>query len=118
MMMHTAIPPTDQLTTAQQRELARELSVQLARTERRLALVDALLEEPRVDDRGTATEERRALTQQRTHLQQALARLASGRYGQCVVCGALMPYGRLLLHPDAEGCSACVSRGDAAPPVA
>lgn len=114
MTPYTATPPADQLTAAQQRELARELAVQLARTERRIALVeDTLLEEAPAEDLLEASEEVRVLLQQRTRLRNALTRLTTDQYGRCLTCGTAVPYGRLLLHPDAESCSACRSRSDA-----
>ena len=49
---------------------------------------------------------------------QALQRLASGRYGLCSDCGAAIPLARLQLAPQAQRCVACESqleRGRARP---
>lgn len=37
----------------------------------------------------------------------ALARLEAGRYGQCTRCGAEIPAARLAAVPQAEHCNAC-----------
>ena len=37
----------------------------------------------------------------------ALARLADGSYGECVDCGADIPYGRLSAYPAAKRCVGC-----------
>ena len=43
-------------------------------------------------------------------IDQALARLAEGRYGLCADCGAEIPAERLQLFPQALRCVACGSR--------
>ncbi len=40
----------------------------------------------------------------------ALRRLADGSYGECVTCGADIPYARLAAYPAAIRCVACQSR--------
>src|SRR6478735_9063150 len=40
----------------------------------------------------------------------ALARLESGTYGVCEVCGAVIPDGRLEARPTARTCVACAPR--------
>ena len=40
-------------------------------------------------------------------LVEALRRLDAGTYGTCVACGADVPYGRLLVMPEARHCPAC-----------
>lgn len=42
-------------------------------------------------------------------IEQALARLAAGTYGECADCGAEVPYARLALEPQALRCVACES---------
>jgi RNA polymerase-binding transcription factor len=37
----------------------------------------------------------------------ALARLADGTYGECIDCGAGIPYGRLSAYPAAKRCVGC-----------
>ncbi|HET9045959.1 MAG TPA: TraR/DksA C4-type zinc finger protein [Casimicrobiaceae bacterium] len=43
----------------------------------------------------------------------ALGRLADGTYGECVDCGAEIPYARLAAYPAAIRCVACQSRLEA-----
>lgn len=40
-------------------------------------------------------------------LEAALRRLAEGRYGRCDACGGPIPYGRLLVVPEARHCAGC-----------
>lgn len=40
-------------------------------------------------------------------LEAALERLGQGLYGVCMVCQAELPYGRLLVFPEAEACARC-----------
>ena len=37
----------------------------------------------------------------------ALARIDDGTFGVCIVCGSALPYGRLLVFPEAESCARC-----------
>jgi DnaK suppressor protein len=37
----------------------------------------------------------------------ALARLADGSYGECIDCGAGIPYARLSAYPAAKRCVGC-----------
>lgn len=37
----------------------------------------------------------------------ALRRIEQGSYGRCTTCGAAMPYGRLLVMPEARTCAGC-----------
>jgi DnaK suppressor protein len=41
------------------------------------------------------------------NVEQALARLHDGRYGDCVDCGDPIPYARLVAYPAAKRCVAC-----------
>jgi RNA polymerase-binding protein DksA len=43
----------------------------------------------------------------------ALARLASGTYGECADCGTEIPYARLAAYPAATRCVSCQSRVEA-----
>lgn len=98
------------LTEAQLRDLARELAVQLARIERRLALseddpLDALGgHDGPADDR---TDERRELRSQRAQLTAAIGRISAGTYGECLSCGAPLSYGRLIMQPEVGLCTGC-----------
>lgn len=40
-------------------------------------------------------------------IQAALDRIGKGTFGTCVVCGSGLPYGRLLVFPEAEACARC-----------
>jgi DnaK suppressor protein len=40
----------------------------------------------------------------------ALDRLATGNYGKCVACDQPIPYGRLIVMPEALHCITCRSR--------
>ena len=46
-------------------------------------------------------------------VEQALARVADGTYGDCVECGAHIPQGRLAANPSAPRCIACQERLEA-----
>lgn len=41
------------------------------------------------------------------NVEQALARLADGSYGECLDCGNAIPYARLAAYPAAKRCVAC-----------
>ena len=41
------------------------------------------------------------------NVEQALARLDDGSYGECVDCGSAIPYARLAAYPAAKRCVAC-----------
>jgi phage/conjugal plasmid C-4 type zinc finger TraR family protein len=41
------------------------------------------------------------------NVEQALARLHDGDYGDCVDCGKPIPYARLVAYPSAKRCVAC-----------
>ena len=41
------------------------------------------------------------------NVEQALARLADGSYGECVDCGSAIPYPRLAAYPAARRCVGC-----------
>lgn len=40
-------------------------------------------------------------------LEAALKRFRDGRFGLCTICEAELPYGRLLVLPEAESCARC-----------
>jgi phage/conjugal plasmid C-4 type zinc finger TraR family protein len=42
-----------------------------------------------------------------SNVEQALARLADGSYGECVDCGSAIPFARLVAYPAARRCVAC-----------
>lgn len=110
----SSVPPPSRLTAAQRRELESDLRREL------LALDRRLLSERQADAaetrfapthdvslpmRGASdTEVRRDL------VASALARLADETYGKCARCGEPIPYGRLLVMPEATHCLRCSSR--------
>jgi DnaK suppressor protein len=55
----------------------------------------------RLDDRGKAEIEA---------IDAALARIATGDYGRCVVCGNLIPASRLEAMPEAATCVGCAAK--------
>ena len=65
-----------------------------------------------VDERGRPEEQallRRAVRARRKleDVQEALGRLAAGRYGRCEQCGAGIPAGLLALIPETRYCPRC-----------
>lgn len=109
------------LTDEQVRELAHDLERELARLRRsmgstaeaarpveldqaavgRLSRVDALANQQMQKDlhaREQALE---------GSILDALRRIEEGTYGRCVACGAEIPYGRLLVMPEARACAGC-----------
>jgi DnaK suppressor protein len=110
----SSLPPPIHLTAAQMRELESELHRELAALERRLA------GERQVESTDThvLTGHDAAMTTGRTSdiivrrdvVATALERLASGEYGVCARCGEPIPYGRLLVMPEATHCLRCSGR--------
>lgn len=111
---------TTALTRAQRRELEAELRRERARLERSLvsdASDDALAGGAATD--GIGEEQARGAGQglavafeSRAHVRHAaivdaLDRLERGDYGRCASCGERIPYGRLLVMPEAVHCIAC-----------
>ena len=54
------------------------------------------------------------LTAQQERVKAALARVADGSYGRCVVCGRELPDERLEARPEAERCVDCQQKAEAA----
>jgi len=54
------------------------------------------------------------LTAQLERVKAALARVADGTYGRCVVCGRELPDERLEARPEAERCVDCQQKAEAA----
>lgn len=44
-------------------------------------------------------------------LEAALRRMDEGTFGLCETCGSPIPYGRLLVMPEARHCATCGARG-------
>ena len=109
-----SVPPPRQLTSAQLRELEAELRRELTALERRLANER---QDESNDPIGVASDGVAVGTQRmsdtdlrRDLVAAALARLASGEYGACSHCGDPIPFGRLLVMPEATHCLACSGR--------
>lgn len=113
-----------QLTAEQLAELRTELERELARLERsmqgtREASRPAVLDQSaigrlsRIDaiqnQQLTAGLHERELARH-AQLLDALARFADGTYGRCLTCGRGIPYGRLLVFPEARTCAGCERR--------
>lgn len=101
---HPMITNAHSLTHPQLRELSRELAVELARVQRRLALADDVAQD---EADAEHAEQQAKLAAQRDRLSAALGRVSDGQYGYCIACGGAIAYGRLLLHPDADLCLSC-----------
>ncbi len=108
------------VSLAQLRELETELRRELARLERITPKETAALDhdradspfvarpriEPDANDGLAATLQQRALAR-RAEVLDALERLDKGRYGVCAGCRSPIPYGRLLVMPEAAYCVSC-----------
>jgi len=69
---------------------------------------------PEIEEEGQEENIARLLTRLDDHdrealeaIEQALARIATGDYGRCAVCGELIPEGRLEALPATDKCLAC-----------
>lgn len=109
-----SLPPPHGLTSAQMRELEAELRRELGALDRRLVseqqhqasemhLVD-------VHDAAAAIHRTNDAVVRRDVVATALARIASGEYGACSLCGAPIPYGRLFVMPESTHCLGCGGR--------
>ncbi len=65
-------------------------------------------------DREVALERADRLMVEERELGEALLRLRAGTYGECVDCGAAIPFERLKAQPAALRCVACQQRREAA----
>jgi DnaK suppressor protein len=111
-MTITAVP--HRLTSVQLRDLETELRRELAALGRRLAS-ERQAESAETDDEAmhsvVATTHRASdIAERRDIVAAALARLTSGEYGTCSRCGEAIPYGRLLVMPEATHCLSCSGR--------
>ncbi|HEU4565992.1 MAG TPA: TraR/DksA C4-type zinc finger protein [Gemmatimonadaceae bacterium] len=108
------------LTTAQLRDLERELRSERARlertmlaegeSERALSPSGVTLRAPANAEGGLAIAlESRTLARHEA-LVDALRRLEAGTYGSCASCSDPIPYGRLLAMPEAARCVSCAGR--------
>lgn len=96
------------------------LSAKLVELTERARRIEADLREPLDDDsaeQATAREDdesldaiERSVLAEISHVRDALARLANGRYGVCLSCGGAIASARLDAMPEAALCIACASR--------
>ena len=126
-MVHFSRPDTplmtgmNGLTPAQLEELTQELERELARLHRsmpttgeaarpveldqtaigRLSRMDALQHQHLTRDLHAREQIREG------EILDALRRVAEGSYGRCASCGNTIPYGRLLVMPEARTCAGC-----------
>jgi DnaK suppressor protein len=105
------------LTTEQLQSLARELRSERARLQRSISAArgredgasapDGLRRTPATLEEGFAQSlESRTLARHEA-LTEALRHLEAGTYGVCSRCDRPIPYGRLLLMPEATHCVDC-----------
>lgn len=92
-----------ELTMTELRELVNDLNTERARLERTLALADF---DPKEIAVGVHTE----TAARRDTLVAALDRIAAGSYGVCERCEQDIPFGRLLVMPEATHCVTCLAR--------
>lgn len=71
----------------------------------RLSRMDSLQTQHLSADLHNRTQARHA------QLIDALSRFDQGTYGSCLTCNAPIPYGRLVVMPEARTCASCGSRG-------
>lgn len=112
---------TTTLTAAQLAELRAELERELGRLRRTLVSTESASAPVAVDqstdgrlsptDALANQEMARALHEREqvleTRIVDALQRLDDGSYGVCDSCGEDIPYGRLLVMPEARTCATC-----------
>jgi DnaK suppressor protein len=108
------------ISTAQLRELEADIRSELARIERSIERDAENYAVPDYDSgmrAGSVTGGDGELTvtlagraqARRMELVEALRRIEDGRYGVCGHCGEGIPYGRLLVVPEATNCLECRS---------
>lgn len=109
------------LTAAELSELAAEIATELKRLERNIKLsgdaaAPVALDQSAVGrvSRADALQNQQmsvsmhARSQSRhAELLDAQRSIEQGEYGVCQQCGALIPFGRLLVFPEARWCAAC-----------
>ena len=109
---------TGAISSAQLRELEADIRHELARIERSLARESdqgsfasaegTTLRAPQFGSEGELTVTLASRTQARQmELAEALRRIVDGRYGVCGNCGEGIPYGRLMVVPEATHCLEC-----------
>lgn len=114
------------LGSDQRAELRAELERELARLDRtmtmsrdaarpvqldqtsvgRLSRIDAMQNQQMSADLHSRNEARHA------QITDALLRMDEGTYGTCARCAVSIPYGRLIVFPEARLCASCGARGE------
>jgi DnaK suppressor protein len=91
----------------------RALLQQVARVEDNLRWLDTNVE-PEVEEEGQEANIARLLArlddrerEELDEIDRALARIETGEYGRCTLCGQLIPEGRLDALPATDACLAC-----------
>jgi DnaK suppressor protein len=109
------------LTAAELTVLAAEIATELERLERSISISGDAAAPVALDQTAVGRVSRAdALQNQQlsvsmhtrslarhTELLDAQRRIERGEYGVCQQCGALIPFGRLLVFPEARWCAAC-----------
>jgi DnaK suppressor protein len=112
------------LTDAQGAELRTELEAELTRLRRSMKISEetkgpVALDQTSVGRLSRMDALQSQAMQQGLHerelgrlgaLEAAIRRRDEGSYGLCETCGAPIPYGRLLVMPEARHCTACGAR--------
>jgi RNA polymerase-binding transcription factor DksA len=109
---------TGAISSAQLRDLEADIRQELARIERSLARESdydssfstegTTLRAPQFGGEGELTVTLASRNQARQmELTEALRRIEDGRYGVCGNCGGSIPYGRLMVVPEATSCLTC-----------
>jgi DnaK suppressor protein len=109
-----SVPPPTRLSAAQHRELEAELRRELTALDRRLG---SERQSESAEPRAVAAHDVAAVIRatddtaaRRDLVASALARFEAGTYGACSRCGEPIPYGRLLVMPEATHCLSCSAR--------
>lgn len=103
------------LTAAQLRELRRELEHELAWLERAISTENASEFDARsasedddaTGNAGVAVALYGHTRTRHAEVMDALHRIDDGEYGSCMRCGGDIPYGRLVVVPEAAHCISC-----------
>jgi RNA polymerase-binding transcription factor len=109
------------LTTKQLRQIEQELLGERARLERSMeaqsssdgAMAAAggfATRAPAIEEDGVALALATRIPARYAAIMDALTRLEAGTYGACVSCDTRIPFGRLLVMPEATRCVTCGSR--------
>ena len=109
------------LSSEQTAELRRVLERELASLQRSMAISSEALKPVELDQTAVGRLSRMDSLQNQgmtrnlhereqaklAKVQAALARIEGGTFGTCIVCESPLPYGRLLVFPEAESCARC-----------